>query len=113
MKPATIPVGAGVGLLAAALFGASTPLAKLLLGEVPPVLLAGLLYLGSGFGLSILMLVRGRGRIEAGLTRRDGPWLAGAVLFGGVLGPVLLMSGLQHTSGSSASLLLYLEGVFT
>ena len=51
MKNKAIPAGAGVALLAAALFGASTPLSKLLVGEVPPVLLAGLLYLGSGIGL--------------------------------------------------------------
>ncbi len=108
-----IPAGAGVALLAAALFGASTPLSKLLVGEVRPVLSAGLLYLGSGIGLSIVMLIRGKCRIDAQLARKDAPWLASAVLFGGVLGPVLLMTGLRHTPGSSASLLLNLEGVFT
>lgn len=52
-------------------------------------------------------------RHEAALTRRDLPWLAGATLAGGVIGPVLLMPGLVHISASSASLLLNLEGVFT
>lgn len=104
-------------LTAAVLFGASTPLAKLLVGAVSPVMLAGLLYLGSGTGLLIWFLFR-RHRAdqfaqEAVLTRRDVPWLAGAVLSGGVLGPVLLMLGLTHTPASSASLLLNMEGVFT
>lgn len=113
----TLPAGVGVALLVAALFGASTPFAKLLLGEVLPVLLAGLLYLGSGVGLSLVRLAR-RGQStlgagEASLPRAQWGWLAGAVFFGGVLGPVLLMLGLQSTSASTASLLLNLEGVFT
>ena len=81
-----IPTGAGFAILAAALFGASTPLAKMLVGGVPPVLLAGLLYLGSGIGLSIVILVRGKGRLEAHLSRTDVPWLAGAGFFGGRVG---------------------------
>ena len=104
-------------LAAAALFGASTPLAKLLVGSVSPVMLAGLLYLGSGIGLLAWFLLRrlrtGRTAHEAVLTRRDVPWLAGAILAGGVVGPVLLMLGLTHTPAASASLLLNLEGVFT
>jgi drug/metabolite transporter (DMT)-like permease len=108
-----LPAGAWLALLAAALFGAGTPLAKLLVGEVPPVLLAGLLYLGSGIGLSVLIFFRRKSAAEATLTGKDVPWLGGAVLFGGVLGPVLLMGGLRYTPGSSASLLLNLEGVFT
>ena len=107
-----LPPGAAAALLAALLFGASTPLAKRLLGELPPVLLAGLLYLGSGVGLAILRALR---RLRAGetapLTSRDVPWLAGAILFGGVLGPVLLMAGLESTPASAAALLLNLEGV--
>ncbi len=109
----TAPAGVGVAVGAAALFGASTPLAKLLLGQLPAVLLAGLLYLGSGVGLTLLFLIRRRQAREAPLTRADLPWLGGATLFGGVLGPVLLMVGLSTTSASTASLLLNLEGVFT
>jgi len=72
------------------------------------------LYLGSGLGLSLLYLFRrGQTPREAPLGRGDLPWLAGAVVFGGILGPVLLMLGLRLTSASSASLLLNLEGVFT
>lgn len=100
-------------LLAAALFGASTPLAKLLVGGFSPVLLAGLLYLGSGIGLLLIRLMRDRGWKSSGLTRPEWPWLLGAILFGGVLGPVALLFGLTHTSGSTASLLLNLEAVLT
>lgn len=103
-------------LAAAALFGLSTPLAKVLLGTMPPLLLAGLLYAGSGIGLCVwlaLRQLRQRPAAEAPLTRADLPWLAGAVLFGGMLGPVLLMAGLAQTPASTASLLLNLESVLT
>lgn len=109
--------GIGPALLAAVFFGASTPLAKLLVADVSPILLAGLLYAGSGLGLGTWLLLRRlRPRdasSEAGLQRRDLPWLAGAVLFGGVLGPVLLMLGLAYTPASTASLLLNTESVLT
>jgi drug/metabolite transporter (DMT)-like permease len=110
------PLHRGVvfALGAAALFGISTPFAKLLLGGLPPVLLAGLLYLGSGIGLTLLRTVRWvQGAPSVPLVRSDVPWLAGAVMFGGVLGPVLLMWGLRATPASAAALLLNLEGVFT
>jgi len=100
-------------LLAAALFGASTPFAKLLVGEISPMLLAGVLYLGSGIGLTLIRTIRDRGIKATGLQREEWPWLLGAVLFGGVLGPVALMFGLTITSGSTASLLLNLEAVLT
>ncbi|KFN42955.1 hypothetical protein N789_12590 [Arenimonas oryziterrae DSM 21050 = YC6267] len=105
-----------MALLAAILFGASTPLAKRLVIEVSPVMLAGLLYAGSGFGLGLLWLLgrlRARSSAEAPLSRRDLPSLGGAVLFGGILGPVLLMTGLINTEASIASLLLNLESVLT
>ncbi len=100
-------------LMAAALFGASTPLAKLLVGLVSPVLLGGLLYLGSGIGLAVIRLVRDRGWAGSGLGRGEWPWLLGAIFFGGVLGPVALMFGLVHARASDASLLLNLEAVLT
>jgi drug/metabolite transporter (DMT)-like permease/pimeloyl-ACP methyl ester carboxylesterase len=104
-------------LLAALLFGLSTPLAKSASPLVQPGLLAGLLYLGSGIGLgiySLFQLARPQNRArEASLKRTDAPWLAGAILAGGVVGPLLLMWGLAQTPASSASLLLNLEGVFT
>jgi drug/metabolite transporter (DMT)-like permease len=103
-------------ILAAALFGISTPLAKLLLGSVEPVLLAGLLYVGSGTGLSVVYaLRRSRRAAPSGspLQGKDVRWLAGAIVLGGVLGPVLLMLGLTATPASAAALLLNLEGLFT
>ncbi len=104
-------------LAAALLFGASTPFAKLLVGDVGPLMLAGLLYLGSGIGLSLLLgLRRLRSPHEQAalrIPRAEWPWLLGAIAFGGVLGPVFLMQGLTQTSGAAASLLLNVEGVFT
>ncbi|HEX9172273.1 MAG TPA: DMT family transporter [Telluria sp.] len=105
-------------LLAAILFGASAPLAKTLLGEIAPVMLAALLYPGSGIGLFAWYGWRALAAAESGLradrlTRRDWPWLLGATGFGGILGPILLMVGLAGTPASSASLLLNTEGVFT
>jgi drug/metabolite transporter (DMT)-like permease len=104
-------------LAAALLFGASTPFAKLLTGDVSPLLLAGLLYLGSGLGLGVLLLLRlSLGKVPAAdlrIPRAERPWLAAAIVFGGVLGPALLMMGLTSTDGASASLLLNLEGVLT
>lgn len=113
---------AAPALLAALLFGASTPLAKLLTGGVSPLLLAGLLYLGSGLGLGALLLVR-RARADAGtapgagrigsIPAGDLPWLLGAIVAGGMLGPALLMLGLLRTDAATASLLLNVEGVLT
>ena len=102
-------------LAAALLFGASTPAAKLLAGDLPAFLLAGLLYAGSGLGLGAwLVLRRLRGAPPASLPKgADLPWLAGAVLAGGIAGPVLLMLGLALTPAATASLLLNLEGAFT
>lgn len=98
---------------AAVLFGASTPLAKQLLGGLSPFLLAGLLYLGSGLGLSLVRLLRDRGWQASGLPVAEWPWLLGAIAAGGIAGPVLLMAGLAHTSAATASLLLNLEAVLT
>jgi drug/metabolite transporter (DMT)-like permease len=109
--------GAACAIGSAALFGASTPLAKGLLGEgVKPLMLAGLFYLGSGIGLTLLQLVRFALRhpsSEASLRRADMPRLAAAVLLGGALAPALLLLGLRNTSASAAALLLNLEGVAT
>jgi len=109
--------GPMLALASAALFGASTPLAKRLLGNgVDPGLLAGLLYLGSGLGLGVISLalrLDGVRTAEAPLEHRDLPWLALTILSGGIVGPVLLMIGLARTPASSAALLLNIEGVAT
>ena len=109
--------GIAFALGSAVLFGTSTPLAKLLVGVVPPLLLAGLLYAGSGLGLLLVLAAR-RLRAPAGASiglppRGEWRWLAGAVFFGGVAGPVALLYGLVTTAASTASLLLNLEAVFT
>lgn len=104
--------GVQAALLAALLFGAGTPFAKLLLGgDVSPWLLAGLLYCGSGIGLGILRLIRRSPRVR--LERKELLPLAGAILSGGIIAPVLLMVGLSNMPASGASLLLNAEGVFT
>ena len=114
---ATLSSGAGLALLSALLFGASTPLAKLLLRDSDPWMLAGLLYLGSGLGLmAVRTVVRVLGsgpRREAVIRGSGWMWLGLAILSGGVIGPVLLMVGLAHTAATSASLLLNLEGALT
>jgi drug/metabolite transporter (DMT)-like permease len=110
--------GVWAALLAATLFGASTPGAKLLVGEIPPVMLAGLLYAGAGVGLAWAIGLRTAASREGARSlhwpaARDLPWLLAAILVGGVIGPVLLMIGLRSTPAAAASLLLNLETVFT
>ncbi|KJL38364.1 drug/metabolite transporter (DMT)-like permease [Microbacterium terrae] len=104
-------VGVQAALASAVLFGAGTPFAKVLLGDVSPWLLAGLLYTGSGIGLIAWRLVRRAPRVR--LQARELPPLIGAVFFGGLVAPVLLMAGLANMPASGASLLLNAEAVFT
>lgn len=105
------PHGVSAALGAALLFGAGTPLAKLLLDDVSPWLLAGLLYLGAGIGLALYRVLSHRPAV--GLARVEAGWLFGAIAAGGVIGPVLLMFGLSAMPASGASLLLNAEGMFT
>lgn len=105
-------------LASAALFGVSTPAAKALLGAVHPAVLAGLMYCGAGLGIALLRWLRPKvlsspAAAEVSLSRADLPWLAGAIVSGGVLGPLLLMAGLAQTEAATASLLLTFEGVAT
>lgn len=103
--------GVLAALGSAFLFGAGTPLAKSLLDEVSPWMLAGLLYLGSGIGLGVYRQLRGatRPRLNPGEMR----WLVAAVLCGGGLAPVLLMYGLSAMAASHVALLLNAEAVLT
>lgn len=103
--------GVPAALGAALLFGAGTPLAKLLLESVNPWLMAGLLYLGSGVGLGIYRFFVNAPSVT--LSRQEVPWFVGAVVSGGIVAPVLLMFGLTGMPASGASLLLNAEGVFT
>lgn len=103
--------GVKAALTAAFLFGAATPLAKLILANASPWLLAGLFYLGSGIGLAVYRKITGAGKVN--LPREERLWLAGAIVSGGIIAPVLLMTGLTSMPASGASLLLNAEGVFT
>ncbi|MEX1007356.1 MAG: DMT family transporter [Acidimicrobiia bacterium] len=102
--------GVLLGLAAAVSFGISAPLAKVLLDDVRPQMLAGLLYLGAFIALS---LVGRRARSEAPLRRSDAPRMAAMIVAGGVVAPVLLLLGLERVTGVTGSLLLNLEGPFT
>jgi drug/metabolite transporter (DMT)-like permease len=115
----SIRYGAVAALLSATFFGMGIPLAKLLLGEISPLLLAGLLYMGSGIGLSLLSMIRHFTLkehtllSESRLRGSDYLYLAGVTLCGGIAAPVLLIYGLSKTSASTASLLLNMEGLLT
>jgi drug/metabolite transporter (DMT)-like permease len=113
---AMINRGIGAAMGAALLFGVSTPLAKLLVGRLPALLLSGSMYLGSGIGLACVLVIR------AAVSTRTGPawprgaavgWLLGAIVIGGIIAPYLLMLGLQVADAASAALILNFEGVFT
>ncbi len=101
--------GALHAIAAAALFGLSTPTAKLLLHDLSPLMLSALLYLGAAAALHAYR-VDSR---EAQLTSGDFPLIAGIIFFGGILGPVLMLFGLKHLSAVAGSLLLNLEAPFT
>lgn len=113
-KPLLYAIGSAL------LFGASPPFAKHLVNDIPPVALAGFLYIGAFCGLTLYIIARkifaGRRTEEqkaVALGKKDLPWLLGAVLFGGVIAPITLMFGLTMVSGFAASLLLNLEGIAT
>ncbi|TMG83613.1 MAG: DMT family transporter [Betaproteobacteria bacterium] len=112
----TLGSGIAPALIAAILFGASTPLARALIGAIDPAWLAGCLYAGSGLGLSALYALRragGNAKRISPLTRRDLPWLAATIASGGIVAPLLFTFGLRATTGATASLLLNLETVLT
>ena len=105
-------------LIASVLFGLTTPLSKGLVSKIDPQLLAGLFYLGSGIGLSVLFafkkLTNKRQSVQKiHFPKLEWSFLGPAILAGGVFAPVLLMVGLVSTPGSTASLLLNIESVFT
>lgn len=115
LKQAVHSKGSIFALISALLFGCSVPLTKKLIDHLDPILLAGLLYLGSGVGLSGWQLLLGRtsSKKETPLTLNDTPWIVSACVMGGIIGPLCLIYGLRNTSSGSASLLLNLEGIFT
>jgi drug/metabolite transporter (DMT)-like permease len=101
-------------IVSAALFGASVPISKLLVSTIPPVALAGLLYFGAFLGLALVRAFRRPPLTEeVPLRRNEIPYLAGSILLGGVVAPILLMVGITSVSGVASSLLQNLEGVAT
>jgi len=102
-----------VALLSALLFGASTPASKLLLGELDPLQLTGLLYLGAAAGVAPVVWLQRRRGVRATGGRTNALRLAGAVILGGMLGPVLMLVGLRQSQAGSVALLLNLEIVAT
>jgi drug/metabolite transporter (DMT)-like permease len=106
-------LGAAAGVGSAVLFGASAPIAKRLLPHVPTVLLAGMLYAGAGLGLTAARTMKVGGTSEVPLRRGDWLTMGTVIGFGGILAPILLLTGLARVTGLVASLLLNLESVFT
>lgn len=104
-------------LIAAILFGCSAPISKLFLGKIEPIPMAAFLYIGSGVGLSIYKIIhyvlKKSNTSEAPLIKKDVPWLIIAIIFGGVIAPIILMTSLKVTPASTTSLLLNFEGVAT
>jgi len=102
-----------LALLAAALFGVATPASKTLLGSLSPFQLAGLLYLGAVLGSLAVIIRRNSWRSPWMMSALNRWHLLGAVFFGGIAGPVLLLLGLRIASAASVSLWLNLELVAT
>ena len=105
-------------IASAVLFGLGTPLSKLLIRDLSPLALAGLLYLGAALGLTLYAagrkaFLKNKEDPAPPLRKKDWPWLAGSILTGGIVGPVCLLFGLAQLSGYAASLLLNLEGIAT
>lgn len=103
---------------AAALFGTSTPLAKLLLEEFQPITLAAFLYLGCGLGISTLFFARiaffqDKKSKHPCPEVNDLPWLLGAIILGGIIAPIILLKGLSTIPAATASLLLNFEAAAT
>lgn len=105
--------GTTAAFLAALLFGVSAPAAKALLANADPVMLAAILYLGAGLGLSVMRALLPAGREETPLRRADLPLMLAVALTGAVIAPVLLLIGLRHVSAVTGSLVLNLEAPLT
>lgn len=105
-----------LAIVAAILFGISTPFSKVLLGDMDSIVLAACLYLGSGLGAAIFLVFSAQihwPSQEAKLNQGDMGWMLGSVLSGGVAAPIVLLFGLKITPASTASLLLNFEGIAT
>ena len=112
MKTSTAILSA---ILAAALYALNAPASKLLLQNVPPSMMAALLYLGAGLGMMLMGFARkaaGRPSAEAHLTRKDLPYTIGMIVLD-ILAPIFLMIGISRTTAANASLLNNFEIVAT
>lgn len=102
-------------ILAASFYAISSPVSKILLNKIPPTMMAGLLYLGAGVGMSLIGLYRyktGKLREEMKLTKKEIPFTIGMVVLD-ILAPIFLMVGLTMTTPANASLLNNFEIVAT
>jgi drug/metabolite transporter (DMT)-like permease len=110
------PMGAILlAVLAAALYGISAPVSKLLLVELPPTLMAALLYLGAGFGMLLVDMIKKVGQKEepeAGIVRKDMPYIIGMIVLD-IGAPIFLMLGLSMTTSANVALLNNFEIVAT
>jgi len=95
-----------IALLSALLFGAATPFSKILLAHLTPFQLAGLLYLGAAVGVLGIILRTRTFLVPWRMDRKNQLRLLGAVTFGGVLGPLALLGGLNLASAASVSMWL-------
>ena len=104
-----------LAILSAVLFGVSPVLCKLVIGDMSPALLAGLLYLGSGIGLQILLLFQGKNSVEElrKLSCKNRLALFGSVISGGIVAPLFLAYGIKFGTASEVSILLNFETVAT
>ena len=104
-----------MAILAAALYALNSPLSKILLGKISATMMAALLYLGAGLGLTVVRLIQkglGAGYTEARLTKKDIPYTVGMVLLD-IMAPICLMAGLTMTTAANAALLNNFEIVAT
>ncbi len=106
-------MGVGWALVAAVLFGATVPLGKALLGDLPPLALAAMFYLGCGIGLAGVIVVRRLRGDRIQFAPRHGPPFVFSLMSGGIVAPIPFTSGLAWISSVSAALLLNFEVVFT
>jgi drug/metabolite transporter (DMT)-like permease len=98
------------------LFGTATPLLKILVDGMAPLLLIAFLALGSGTGVLCWRMVSGGSRFTTGQPRtgrREQFLLAGTVIIGGFVAPVTQCFALTVTPAATAALLLNFEIVAT
>jgi drug/metabolite transporter (DMT)-like permease len=115
MKEKSVKIGILLALLAAALYAINSPLSKILLDYMPSTLMAGFLYVGAGFGMLIIAVIRKckKNKLnEAKLTKKELPFVIAMILLD-IAAPIFLLLGLKSTSAANASLLNNFEIVAT